>query len=68
MPQGKYVRVLIGADGTCSIDALKFTDSSCQKSTQEIAALLGGHVNYQHDKPEARIRERGGHSEREAAR
>ena len=67
MPRGKYVRILIGVDGACSIDAHNFTDISCQKATQEIAALLGGEINTQHDKPEARIRERSSQAEREAA-
>ena len=68
MPRGEHIKLIIGVDGTCSIDAVNFTDASCQKATQEIATALGGRIGQQHDKPEGRIRERCGHSEREQAR
>ena len=68
MPQGKHIKLIIGVDGQCSIDALNFTDSSCQKVTQEIAAALGGQIDHHHDKPEARLRHRGGQSDMERSR
>ena len=68
MPRGKHVKLIIGVDGSCSIDAVNFTDASCKTATQEITAVLGGQVDRQHDKPEARIRQRCGQGEREQAR
>ena len=64
----KKVRIIIAADGACSIDALNFTGPACQVATLEIAALLGGQIDHQHEKPEARLRERSRSSDREAAR
>jgi hypothetical protein len=68
MPRGKHVKLIIGLDGTCQIDAVNFTDASCQSVTREIAAALGGQIVHQHDKPEARVRQRCGQAEREEAR
>jgi hypothetical protein len=68
MPRGKHVKLMIGVDGRCSIDAVNFTDASCKSITQEIAAAQGGQIAHQHDKPEARIRHRGGQAEQEHAR
>ena len=68
MPRGKHMKITIGVDGICTIDAINFTGPSCQAATGEITALLGGQIDHQHDKPEARIRQRGGQGEREQAR
>ena len=68
MPRGKHVKLIIGIDGRCRIDAMHFADASCQSATQEIAAALGGRVAHQHLKPEARVGLRTGHGERERAR
>ena len=68
MPTGKHIKIIIAADGTCAIDAINFTGPSCQAATGEIAAALGGQIDHQHAKPEARLRERCGQSEREQAR
>jgi len=68
MPQGKQVRIVIGVEGGCAIDALNFPDASCLKFTHEITAALGGQIAHAQTKPEARIRERRTHGEREAAR
>ena len=68
MPRGKHIKLIIGVDGSCSIDAVNFNDSSCQAATREIASALGGRIGQQRDKPEARIRQRCGNSEREQAR
>jgi hypothetical protein len=67
MPRGKHVKLTIGADGSCQIDAVNFTDASCQSVTNEIAALLGRIITHQHAKPEARQRVRAP-GETEAAR
>ena len=37
-------------------------------ATGEITAVLGGQIDHQHAKPEARIRQRAGQGEREQAR
>ena len=68
MPRGKHIKVVIASDGTCSVDAINFIGPACQVATQEITAALSGQIDHQHLKPEARLRERCGHSEREQAR
>ena len=68
MPRGKHVKLIIGVDGTCSVDAINFAGPACQVATMEIASALGGRIGHEHLKPEARIRERSGHAEREEAR
>ncbi len=68
MPRSKSVKVIIGVDGACRIDALNFSDASCQTATQEIIAALAGRVIQQHLKPEARVRQRCTAGESEPAR
>jgi len=68
MARGKYIQIIIGVDGSCRIDALNFIGPACQAATAEIAAALGGQVDHQHDKPEARTAQRCGHQEPEQAR
>ena len=68
MLRGKHITVIISVDGSCSVDAINFIGLACQVATQEIAAALGDRINHQHLKPEARLREQCGHSEREQAR
>ena len=68
MPRGKHVKIIIAADGTCSVDAINFIGPACQAATLEITAALGGQIDDQHDKPEARIRERCGEREQEGAK
>ena len=68
MPRGKHIRIIIATDGSCSVDAMNFTDASCQTATQEIASALGGQTNKSRLKSEARIRSRCGQPESEQAR
>ena len=68
MPRGKHMKITIGVDGTCSVDAINFTGPTCRTATMEITSALGGQVDHQRDKPEARMRTRCGHQEREGAR
>ena len=68
MSRGKHMKLIIGVDGTCQVDANDFSGPLCKVATEEIAAALGGRIDHQHDKPEARIRERCGDREREGAR
>jgi len=68
MPRGKHIKVVIASDGSCSVDAINFVGPACQVATQEIAAALGGRIDQEHVKPEARIRQRCGQGEREQAR
>ncbi len=67
MPRGKHIRIVIAADGSCSVDAIDFAGPSCQAATGEIAAALGGQVVSDRLKPEARIRERAAQRGRESA-
>ena len=68
MPREKRIKLIIGVDGTCSIDAANFVGPACRAATPEIAAARGGQIDQQHDKPEGRIRQRCGQAEREQAR
>ena len=67
MPRGKHIRIVIAADGSCSVDAMNFTGPSCQTATGEILAALGGQVVSDRLKPEARIRKRAAQRGRESA-
>jgi len=68
MPRGKHIEVIIVADGSCAVDAVNFVGPACQAATLEITTALGGQIDHEHLKPEARLRERSGQSEREQAR
>ncbi len=68
MRTGKHVKITVASDGTCTVDAINFTDQSCQTATAEITAALGGQIDHQHDKPEARLRAQTGQQDREASR
>lgn len=53
MRSAKHIKLIIGVDGQCSIDAINFTDSSCQKATHEIAVALGGQIDtYSRHRPQ----------------
>ncbi len=67
MPRGKHIKLIIAVDGSCSVDAVDFTGPSCQAATREIAAALGGQIDRQELKPEARIRQRSVDREKEQA-
>lgn len=60
MSREKHVRIIVAADGTCTVDAINFIGPSCQVATGEITAALGGQIDHQRDKPEVHIRERAG--------
>jgi hypothetical protein len=49
----KHVRMIIRADGSCTVDAIHFTDATCTQATQQILAALGGPVTADRLKPEA---------------
>ena len=68
MIQGRYVKMVIHADGTCSLDAINFTDASCTLATQQLIEALAGQTTNQREKPEARQLPNQGHQEREASR
>jgi hypothetical protein len=53
MNQGKQLRIIIGSDGKCSIEALNFTNATCTQATKQIMQMLGGQVTQEHLKPEA---------------
>ncbi len=49
----KHVRMIIKADGSCTVDAINFTDATCTQATQQILAALGGPITEDRLKPEA---------------
>lgn len=53
MRTDKHVRMIIRSDGSCSVDAMNFTDATCQHVTQQIVQSLGGMPVNQRFKPEA---------------
>ncbi len=53
MPAVKHVKVLIRPDGSCSIDAVAFTDATCRTATQQIMLALAGQLVDERLKPEA---------------
>ncbi|MBU0609162.1 MAG: DUF2997 domain-containing protein [Armatimonadetes bacterium] len=53
MPLGKHLKLLIHADGTCSVDAVNFADATCTRATQEIMQALGGQAVSERFKPQA---------------
>lgn len=67
MPRGKHIKIIIGVDGSCAIDAMNFVGPSCRQATQEVADALGVQTGH-FDKPEARLRERNSDAEQERAR
>ena len=68
MLRGKHLKIIIAADGTCTIDALNFAGPACQAATQEITAALAGQIDHEHTKPELRQREWLTQADREQAR
>jgi hypothetical protein len=37
MPRSKHLKIIVGVEGTCAIDAINVTGPSCLSATQEIA-------------------------------
>ena len=64
----KHVQVIVAPDGTCTIDALNFADSSCTQATQQLIAALGGQVVADRLKPEAAIQPPLANRSKETAR
>jgi len=56
MRRERHVRLIIRADGTCTVDAVNFPDATCRQATGQITDALAGRVLADHDKPEARNR------------
>jgi len=48
--------MIIRVDGTCTVDAMNFTDATCTQATQEITRALAGQTIHERLKPEARVR------------
>lgn len=53
MPMTKHVRMLIQPDGSCTVDAVNFSDGTCMQATQQIMAALAGQITIDRFKPEA---------------
>ena len=71
MRRDKHIRLIIRADGTCTVDAMNFTDATCMRATQEITRALAGKTINERYKPEARAnvqRAQRGQREAEGAR
>jgi hypothetical protein len=49
----KHVKVLIRADGSCTVDAVNFSDATCTQATQQIMVALAGQITSDRLKPEA---------------
>ncbi len=49
----RYITMLIKPNGTCSIDAVNFTDATCTSATQQIMQVLAGQLVDERFKPEA---------------
>lgn len=52
MRREKHIQMIIRPDGTCTIDAVNFSDASCQQATEQITAALAGRTIRAHQKPE----------------
>ena len=68
MKREKHIKITISSDGAVSVDAIGFRGSGCKAATLEITAALGGQIDHEDEKPEIRLREQRGQSERETAR
>ena len=68
MGHDKHIRMIIRADGTCTVDAMNFTDATCMRATQEITKVLAGKTIDKRYKPEARMHIQRGQREAEGAR
>ncbi len=68
MRRDKHIRLIIRADGTCTVDAMNFTDATCMRATQEITKVLAGKTIDERVKPEARMHVQRGEREAEGAR
>ena len=64
----KHVRMIIKPDGSCTVDAINFTDATCTQATQQILSALGGPVTEDRLKPEAQSLPPQVNNRREAAR
>ena len=64
----KHVRMIIKPDGSCTVDAINFTDATCTQATQQILAALGGPVIEDRLRPEAQHLPPQANNRREAIR
>ena len=51
----RTVSVRVAADGSCTLDALNFSNNCCKAATEQILTALAAHRLSENDKPEARI-------------
>ncbi len=68
MIQGKCVKIIIHVDGSCSIDAVNFTDATCMQATRQILTALGGTTTEDRLKPEAQRLPRQSNRQMEGSR
>ena len=64
----KHVCMIIRSDGSCTVDAVNFTDATCTQATQQILSALGGPITEGRLKPEAQRLPRQANKRREATR
>lgn len=64
----KHICMIIKPDGSCTVDAINFTDATCTRATQQILTALGGPITEDRLKPEAQRLPPQSNSGREAAR
>ena len=68
MRRERHIKMIIRADGTCTVDAMNFTDGTCMRATQEITRALAGKTIDERVKPEARMHVQSGEREAEGTR
>ena len=64
----KHIKIIIRGDGACSVDAVNFTDATCQQATDQIMRALAGQVTADRLKLEAQRLPPQANNRREAAR
>ena len=64
----KHVRMVIRPDGSCTVDAINFTDATCTQATDQILQALAAEILEDRLKPEAQRLPPQANTQREAAR
>jgi hypothetical protein len=68
MMRTKHVRMIIKPDGTCTVDAINFTDATCTQATQQILRRSAAPSPRSRLKPEAQRLPLQANNRREATR
>ncbi len=68
MIREKHVKLIIRSNGSCTVDAINFTDATCQQATDQILKALAGEITGDRLKPEAQRLPPQANIQREVAR